>query len=92
MLGIELVYIPPYSPNLNLIERLWKFVKGELRTKYYDDFDVFRQRIDSIVSSTDKDNKNSMDKLIGDIVQLFDDSVSISNKSLICHISPIIAA
>ena len=25
-LNIELLYIPPYSPNLNLIERLWKFV------------------------------------------------------------------
>jgi Transposase and inactivated derivatives len=23
-LGIELLYLPPYSPNLNLIERLWK--------------------------------------------------------------------
>jgi transposase len=28
-LGIELLYLPSYSPNLNLIERLWKFVKKE---------------------------------------------------------------
>ncbi len=26
-LNIELLYLPSYSPNLNLIERLWKFVK-----------------------------------------------------------------
>jgi len=26
-LNIELLYVPPYSPNLNLIERLWNFVK-----------------------------------------------------------------
>ena len=26
-LGIELLYLPTYSPNLNLIERLWKFIK-----------------------------------------------------------------
>ena len=26
-LGIELLYLPSYSPNLNLIERLWKFVQ-----------------------------------------------------------------
>jgi hypothetical protein len=26
-LGIELLFLPPYSPNLNLIERLWKSVK-----------------------------------------------------------------
>ena len=28
--GIELLFLPPYSPNLNLIERLWKFVKKEV--------------------------------------------------------------
>ena len=34
-LGIELLYLPPYSPNLNLIERLWKFVKKKcLYAKY----------------------------------------------------------
>src|SRR5208283_2448772 len=26
-LGIELLFLPSYSPNLDLIERLWKFVK-----------------------------------------------------------------
>ncbi len=30
-LEIQLEYIPLYSPNLNLIERVWKFVKGEIR-------------------------------------------------------------
>ena len=38
-LGIDLLYLPSYSPNLNLIERVWKFVKAEcLRTKYYDNY------------------------------------------------------
>ncbi len=46
-LSIKLEYIPPYSPNLNLIERVWKFVKGEIASKYYDDFDAFKQKIDS---------------------------------------------
>ena len=27
LLDIELLYLPAYSPNLNIIERLWKFVK-----------------------------------------------------------------
>lgn len=36
-LGIELVYLPPYSPNLNPIERLWKFFKKKvLYNKYYE--------------------------------------------------------
>jgi len=29
-LGIELLYLPTYSPNLNLIERLWRFVKNNV--------------------------------------------------------------
>lgn len=28
--NIELVFLPAYSPNLNLIERLWKFVKSNV--------------------------------------------------------------
>lgn len=72
-LGIALDYIPPYSPNLNLIERLWRFVKGELRSKYYDDFGVFRQRIDSILKSTSDENKGRVSRLIGQKVQLFDE-------------------
>jgi len=35
-LQIELLFLPAYSPNLNLIERLWKFVKKEaLYSQYY---------------------------------------------------------
>ena len=26
--GITLLYLPSYSPNLNLIERLWKFIRS----------------------------------------------------------------
>ena len=41
-LNIELLFLPTYSPNLNLIERLWKFVKKEcLNARYYKDFDGF---------------------------------------------------
>ena len=75
-LGIHLTYIPPYSPNLNLIERLWKHVKSKLRTKYYDQFDEFQLTINSIISNTDKNDKTLIDRLIGEKVQLFDIPVS----------------
>lgn len=40
--GIVLHYLPPYSPNLNLIERLWKFCKKKLvKNKYYPSFQEF---------------------------------------------------
>lgn len=81
-LGVNLVYIPPYSPNLNLIERLWKFVKGELRSKYYDDFTAFQKKIDSIIESTTKDNLSKIKNLIGEKVQLFDGMKSITDNTL----------
>jgi transposase len=37
-----LLFLPSYSPNLNLIERLWKFTKKwALRGKHYPDFATF---------------------------------------------------
>ena len=80
-LGIALHYIPPYSPNLNPIERLWKHVKSKLRTKYYDQFYDFKKTIDLIIEDTDRGSKEFIDKLIGESVQLFDDLVPINDNS-----------
>ena len=45
-LGIELLFLPPYSPNLNLIERFWKYVKKQcLYSEYYETFPDFKQAI-----------------------------------------------
>ncbi len=42
---IKLIFLPPYSPNLNLIERLWKYFRKKiLYNKYYDTFAEFKKR------------------------------------------------
>lgn len=80
-LDIQLEYIPPYSPNLNLIERVWKFVKGEISSKYYYDFDSFKQKIDSIINSTDEKNKQKINRLIGKGVHLFHNLVPVGENT-----------
>ena len=41
-LGIRLKYLPPYSPNLNLAERLWRFFREEvLSMKFYETLNDF---------------------------------------------------
>lgn len=41
---IQFVFLPPYSPNLNLIERLWKFFKKKTTyNEYYEKFAIFRK-------------------------------------------------
>ena len=77
-LGINLVFLPPYSPNLNLIERLWKFIKKELSTTYFSEFNDFCKNIDLLCNNTDKELKDEIDSLIGEEVQLFDDLIQIS--------------
>jgi transposase len=50
-LGLELLFLPSYSPNLNLIERLWKFVKKEcLYSIYYHSFSDFIQAIQNCLA------------------------------------------
>ena len=42
---IQLIFLPPYSPNLNLIERLWRFFKRKITyNKYYEKFAVFKEK------------------------------------------------
>ena len=40
------VFLPPYSPNLNLIERLWKYVRQKIiNTCFYRTKGQFRQAV-----------------------------------------------
>jgi len=49
---ILLDYLPPYSPNLNPIERLWKFVRKEFfKDKYRDTFAKFRTQLDAFFAN-----------------------------------------
>ncbi len=64
-LHIELCFLPAYSPNLNLIERLWKFVKKQcLYSKYYADFATFKDAIATCLSETGTKHKSRLDSLI----------------------------
>lgn len=64
-LGIEMLYLPPYSPNLNLIERLWKFTKKKcLYSVYYPDFSAFKQAISTCLDQTHTTYKKELDSLL----------------------------
>jgi len=45
-LKIKIMYLPPYSPNLNPIERLWKFMKKKVTAnRYFEEFDDFKKEL-----------------------------------------------
>ena len=73
-LEIELLYLPSYSPNLNLIERLWRFVRVEsLNSTYHEKFDDFRAAIDGCLDGLDTVHKGEMETLMTHKFQLFED-------------------
>jgi transposase len=64
-LRIELLFLPAYSPNLNLIERLWKFVKKEvLSCRYYEDFARFKAAIVECLDGVEGKHKLSIKSLL----------------------------
>lgn len=72
-LGIELCFLPPYSPNLNLIERLWRFVKKQcLYSVYYPDFGTFSAAISDCLEQTHTRHKSTLDSLLAPHFQRFE--------------------
>ncbi len=66
----KLVFLPPYSPNLNLIERLWKyFRKIVLHNKYYETFDEFKKACKSFFRHT-KRYKEDISSLLTENFQI----------------------
>ena len=64
-LGIELLFLPPYSPNLNLIERLWGFVKDAcLYNTYYERFPALKEAIEACLAETQGRNRAALDRLL----------------------------
>lgn len=63
-LKIDLLYLPPSSPNLNLRERLWKYVKKKsLYSKYYEDFPKFKSAISGYLINANSQCMSEMESL-----------------------------
>lgn len=72
-LGIELLYLPAYSPHLNLIERLWRFVRQEcLYSKYYPKFDGFKQAIADCIQTAHVKHRDKLETLLSWNFQSFE--------------------
>src|SRR5215207_2459788 len=72
-LGIRLLFLPSYSPNLNLIERLWRFVrKQSLNSTWFDSFEQFQAAIDTCLSKLSTDHKQEAATLFAHQFQRFE--------------------
>ena len=61
---IQFKFLPSYSPNLNLIERLWKFLKKKvINSCYYESYDIFRKTVMNFFENI-KDYHNELATLL----------------------------
>ena len=64
-LHIELLFLPPYSPNLNLIERLWKFVRKQaLHSRHHTNYADFQAAIDTCLQELPTTHQKAIASLI----------------------------
>jgi len=72
-LGIQLLFLPSYSPNLNLIERVWRFIrKRSLNSTYYASFEQFQAAIDDCLESLPTKYKKDVATLLVHEFQTFE--------------------
>jgi len=48
--NVELTFLPPYSPELNPVERLWQDLKDQLAFDFYEHLSSLRQKARTVVS------------------------------------------
>ena len=64
---IYLHYLPPHSPNLNAIERLWKHMKETvIYNTFYERYSLFKNAIQRYFAVTYQDLKNTLSATITD--------------------------
>lgn len=84
-LSIELLFLPAYSPNLNLIERFWKFVKKTcLYSKYSSDHLSFQQAIIECIEQAPHRHKDELASLLTLKFQSFKEVPVIGEASNVC--------
>jgi transposase len=82
-LGIELLYLPGYAPNLNRIERLWRFIKREaLYGRYHASFADFKGAIEGTMSELGGKHKEKLATLMTHNFQVFDEVSLLSARSI----------
>ncbi len=68
---VHLIYLPAYSPNLNIIERLWKFFKEEkLYGQYYETYQEFTTVVMDFFKNIDE-YKDRLKTRLTDNFQMF---------------------
>jgi hypothetical protein len=58
--NVCLIFQPPYSPELNPIERLWQYIKEQIALENFETLDELLNRVEEIILTLDKETVKSL--------------------------------
>ena len=59
---ITLLFLPPYSPEYNPIERVWSFLKSKIKQRFFKTADIFREFVFDLFDNINITNTTEMAK------------------------------
>jgi transposase len=78
------IFLPPYSPNLNLIERLWRFLRKKvINTEFYRTKELFRKAINDFFKNTCAEQRRSIAKYRSELETLLTLNFRLTNSKSI---------
>jgi len=72
--NVAVLFQPPYAPQVNPIERLWKAIKKELKWELFDNLDELRKSLKKILDKLTLEDITSLTKW-----QFIVDGLSVAN-------------
>jgi transposase len=68
----HLVFLPAYSPNLNLIERLWKFLRKKALNRWHETFEAMQDAVGEVLDHLDR-HRPELDSLMTEEFHILED-------------------
>ena len=85
-LDIQLVFLPPYSPNLNIIERLWKYARKQvLAGRYFDTPAKFHEALRCFFDEDFGNHKEALRSLLTLKFQSFENAQILCARTIMNH-------
>ena len=69
----RLVSLPAYSPNLNLIERLWKFLRKTALNRWHETFEAMQEAVGEVLDHLDR-YRSELDSLMTEEFHIVEDA------------------
>ena len=61
--NMRLIFLPPYSPELNPIERVWSFLKSKVKKLFFREAEEFRKFVETLLGEINETSITQLKKL-----------------------------